>query len=107
MANVRVVDTKTVHKLEPGKTIHILWNNTAPANAVWSAHAVPRGTGRTAAGFAQDTSLEVTRLWQVVEKKPFPQSQTVDVEVEHEIHYKIKNVGKKKASFVVSLSAVS
>jgi hypothetical protein len=110
MAKVLGITTKTQHELGPGQTGHYWWNNAAPADAVWSANAVPVATGSTTAGFAQDTSLEVTRLWRrliVTEKKPFPQSQTADVSAETEIHYEIKNLSSTKATFIVFLSAVA
>jgi hypothetical protein len=110
MANVIVVNTKSVLELAPGQEGHWHWNHAAPANAVWSANAVPASTGSTAQGFNQDTAVEITRMWRrliVTEKKPFPQSQTTDLEVEHEIHYVAKNIGTQKASFVVWLSALS
>lgn len=109
MATVALVNTKTVHELAPGQTLHWNWNNATPANAVWSANAVPQMTGSTTAGFAQDTALEVTRLWRrliVIEKAP-PKSQISDTDVESEIHCEIKNVGTQKAKFVVFLSVVS
>lgn len=105
-----LVNTHTEHTLAPGKTGHWWWNNAAPGQAVWSANAVPVPTGDTASGFAEDVSLEVTRLWRrliVTEHKPFPQSQTVEVKIEHEIHYEIKNVGSSSARFVVFLAAIS
>jgi hypothetical protein len=110
MSKATLVDTKTQHDLAPGQTFHWHWNNAAPADAVWSANAVPVATGSTTGGFNQDTQLEVTRLWRrliVTEKKPFPQSQTVDVVVETEIHCDIKNIGTTPAKFVVFLSIVS
>lgn len=105
-----VVNTKTVVELAPGQTTQRHWNNAAPHDAVWSANAVAVATGSTAEGFAEDVALEVTRLWRrliVTEKKPFPQSQTVEVKIEHEIHYEIKNVGAQPAKFVVYLAAIS
>ena len=110
MSKVILVNTKTEHELASGQEAHIWWNHAAPADAVWSANAVPHATGSTLTGFSQSTSLEVTRLWRkfiVTEKKDFPQSQTVETTVEHEIHYVVKNVGNDKARFVVFLSAVS
>jgi hypothetical protein len=104
-----IVNTKTELQLAGSKTGHWWWNNAAPADAVWSANAIPVQTGDTASGFAQDTSVEVTRLWRrliVTEHKDSPQAQTVDVKVEHEIHYEIKNLGNQTARFVVFLSAV-
>jgi len=109
MAKVAAFKTSQ-HSLNPGQTGHWWWNNANPGDAVWTANAVPVATGSTTAGFAQDTQLEVTRLWRrliVTEKKPFPQSQTVDVTVEHEVHYEVKNLSSKKADFVVFLSSAA
>jgi hypothetical protein len=105
-----VVNTKTEKVLAPGKTGHWKWNNAAPQNAVWSANVVPVMTGDTASGFDEDVSLEVTRVWRrliVTEEKSSPQSQFANVNVEHEVHYEVKNVGSRSARFVVFLSAVS
>jgi hypothetical protein len=110
MSKATLVDTKTEHSLAPGQTLHWHWNNATPADAVWYANAVPLATGSSTSGFTQDTQLEVTRLWRrliVTEKKPFPQSQTVDVSVETEIHVDIKNIGTTSAKFVVFLSIIS
>jgi hypothetical protein len=110
MAKCEIIDTKLAIKLGPGKTHHLWWNKAAPANAVWLANAVPIITGDTATGFNQDSSVEITRLWRrliVTEKKPFPQSQTTDVVVEHEIHYEVKNLGNTEVTFNVFLSAIS
>ena len=96
-----LVDTKTQLNIQPGATFHFVWNNASPSHAVWSANAVPVATGSTAGGFNQDSSVEVTRLWRrfiSTEKKPFPQSQTADVVVEHEIHCELKNVGSSKVT---------
>lgn len=110
MSKVTLVDTKTQHDLGPGQTLHWHWNNATPTDGLWYANAVAIATGSTGAGFAQDTSLEVTRLWRrfiVTEKKPFPQSQTVETTVETEIHVDIKNIGNSPAKFIVFLSVVS
>ncbi|MBI4852340.1 MAG: hypothetical protein HY819_11135 [Acidobacteria bacterium] len=108
MSNLKVINTNKEVELAPGKTYKGHWNNATPgANAVWGAQAIPLATGSTIEGFAQDTSVEVTRLWRrliITEKKPFPQSQTVETEVEHEIHYEIKNVGTEKVKFIIFLT---
>ena len=105
-----LVNTHTQHTLAPGKTVHSWWNNAAPSQAVWSANAVPTQTGDTKSGFAEDVSLEVTRLWRrmiVTEVKDSPQSQTTDVKLEHEIHFEVKNVGNSSAQFTVFLAAIT
>ncbi len=104
------IKTKLDAWIEPGQTHRWWWNNAAPRDAVWSAQAVPFATGDTASGFAEDVSLEVTRVWRrliVTEKKPFPQSQTVDVISEDEIHYEVKNIGNRKSRYAVFLSVIS
>ncbi len=91
-------------ELNPGATGHWWWNNAAPANAVWSANAVPLATGSTNTGFNQDTQLEVTRLWRrfkVVEKST---SQFSDTDIESEIHFEVKNLSGTKAKFNVYLT---
>ncbi len=98
-----VINTQKERELNPGETLHSWWNNASPANAVWSANAVPLTTGSTNTGFNQDTQLEVTRLWRrykVVEKST---SQISDVDIESEIHYEVKNIGNTKARFIVYL----
>jgi hypothetical protein len=109
MSKVLFVDTKKEISLAPGAAVHGWWNNASPANAVWSAQAVPYATGSTASGFTQDTTLEVTRLWRhytVTEIKDNPQSQTATTKEETEIHYEIKNIGSSTAKFHVVLSAI-
>lgn len=106
---VLFIKTKIDAWIQPGETHHWWWNNAAPRDAVWSAQAVPFATGSSGDGFAEEVDLEVTRIWRkliVKEKKPFPQSQTVDVVSEDEIHYEVKNVGKQKSRYTVYLSAV-
>jgi hypothetical protein len=105
MGYVVVGGTKE-YELDAGKTSHTWWNNAAPANAVWSANAVPLATGSTNTGFNQDTSLEVTRVWRrfkVVEKSD---NQFSDTDIETEIHCEVKNVGASKAKFKVYYSAM-
>jgi hypothetical protein len=97
-------------ELNGNQTIHTWWNNATPVEAVWTANVVPLPTGSSTAGFTQDTSVEVKRLWRrliVTEIKPFPQSQTVDLKVEHEIHYEIANLTNSKARVAVFLCAAS
>lgn len=107
MSNV-LIKTSVDAWIEPGQTHHRWWNNAAPRDAVWSAQAVPIATGDSVSGFAEDVSLEVTKVWRrllVTEKKPFPQSQTVEVHAEDEIHYEVKNVGTRKCRYTVLLTA--
>ena len=102
----KIVNTNLDLELAPGKSKTLNWNNAKPANAVWSANAIPLPTGDTAKGFNQDTQLEVTRLWRrfkVVEKST---TQFSDTDIETEIWYTVKNVGTKKARFNVYLSAI-
>lgn len=108
MAKVTVVDTKTVYELAPGQTFHWKWNNAAPAQAVWFANAVPVSLSDVVK--AEDRRVEVTRLWRrviVSVDKPFPQSQTADIDVEHEIHCEVRNLGTTKTGFVVYLGVIS
>ena len=91
-------------ELNPGETKHWWWNNASPANAVWSANAVPLATGTTNTGFAQDTQLEVTRLWRRFKVIENSQSQFSDTDIESEIHYEVKNLSGTKARFNVYLS---
>ena len=100
---IKVFKTSNDHELNPGATGHWWWNNASPANAVWTANAVPLATGSTTAGFDQDTQLEVTRIWRrfkVVEKST---NQFSDTDIESEIHYEIKNLSGTKAKFNVYL----
>ena len=102
--SVLTFNTNKDFELNPGQTLHSWWNNASPANAVWSANAVPLATGSTQTGFDQDTQLEVTRVWRrfkVVEKST---SQFSKVDTETEIHYEVKNIGSTKARFNVYLS---
>lgn len=95
--------------LAPNQTFHWKWNNANPGIAVWNGHAVPVATGSTNTGFAQHSSVEVTRIWHeliVTEIKPFPQSQTVETKVEHEIHLELKNLSNAKNKVSVYLSAI-
>ena len=94
-----VIESNSVRELNPGETFRGHWNNAAPAKAVWSANAVPLTTGTTNTGFSQDTSLEVTRLWRRLVVIENSQSQFSDTDLEHEIHYEVKNVGPEKAKF--------
>jgi len=92
--------------LGPGQTGTWVWNNAAPANAVWSANAVPSLSGAE----TQDSSLEVTRLWRrllVTFKKDYPQAESGTEKVEHEIHYEVKNLTNEDVHFLVYLSVVS
>jgi hypothetical protein len=92
--------------LGPGQTGTWVWNNAAPANAVWSANAVPNLSGAE----TQDSSLEVTRLWRrllVTSHKDSPQSESATEKVEHEIHYEVKNLMNQGVDFLVYLSVVS
>jgi hypothetical protein len=101
--SVLVINTQKERELNPGQSLHSWWNNASPANAVWTANAVPVLMGSTGTGFNQDTSVEVTRLWRrfkVVEKST---SQISDTDIESEIHYEVKNVGNSKARFIVYL----
>jgi hypothetical protein len=104
---LKVINTQTEQELNPGQTLHSWWNNASPANAVWTANAVPLSTGSTSTGFNQDTQIEVTRLWRrfkVVEKSS---TQFSDVDIETEIHYEVKNVGNSKARFVMYFSVAT
>jgi len=92
-----VVNTSKSHELDAGKTKEIWWNNAAPGNAVWSANAVPASTGSTQAGFSQDTQLEVTCVWRRYKVVEEGSGQISDVDIEHEIHCEVKNVGGSKA----------
>ncbi|WP_407048592.1 hypothetical protein [Methyloraptor flagellatus] len=111
MSKISFIDTQTTLELGPNETKTWHWNNAAPANAVWSAAAIPFATGDSTKGFTQDTRLEVTDVWHrllVTEHKPFPQSQTVETKVETEIYYTIRNLSPSDhAKFKVVLSAVS
>ncbi len=106
---VKFINTKIDAWIEPGQTHNWVYNNAAPREAVWSAQAVPFSTGDSTKGFAEVVELEVTRVWRkliVTEKKPYPQSQTVDVTIEDEIHYHVKNIGTQKSRYTVYLSAI-
>ncbi|HTT48115.1 MAG TPA: hypothetical protein VMG39_08935 [Pseudolabrys sp.] len=108
MSKVTLVNTNVNLELGPGKTGHWHWNNATPSDAVWYVNAVPFATGSTLTGFAQDTQLEVTRVWRrfiVTEHAP-PNSQISDTTTETEIHYEIKNLGGTTAKFNVFLSIV-
>ena len=104
---IKVFKVPSDLELNPGATGHWWWNNATPANAVWSANAVAIATGSTTAGFAQDTQLEVTRLWRrfkVVEKST---SQFSDTDIETEIHYEVKNLSGTKAKFNIYFSVAT
>lgn len=104
---VSVINTKKELELNPGEEREYWWNHASPADGVWSANAVPLATGSTTAGFSQHTKLEVTRLWRefiVTEKS---KTQFSDVDIETEIHYKVKNIGTTKARFTVFLCVAS
>lgn len=109
MASVHVFKAGEL-KLNPNQSAHWHWNNASPSEAVWSANLIPFATGSTATGFAQDTSLEVTRTWRrliVTESKPSPQSQTVETKVEHEIHFEFKNLTNTKVDFAIWLCSAA
>ena len=94
-------------ELNPGQTGHWWWNHASPAGSVWSANAVPMATGSTTTGFAQNTELEVTRIWRkyiIIEKST---SQFSDTDIESEIHYEVKNLSGTKARFHVYLSVAT
>ena len=95
----KVFKTETTHELNPGETKHWWWNNATPANAVWSANAVAQVTGTTNTGFAQNTELEVTRLWRKFKVTEHSTSQFSDADIETEIHYEVKNLSGTKAKF--------
>ena len=98
----KVIETKTVLELEPGKTTHRKLSNASPDKAVWSANAIPIFVPSQTGNF-EEIELEITRLW----RKFIVTGGGVDLKSETEIHFVIKNVGKTKASFTVLLSAVS
>ena len=104
---VLTFSTNKERELNPGQTGHWWWNNATPANAVWSANAVPVATGSTQTGFNQDTQLEVTRLWRRFKVIETSSTQFSDVDIETEIHYEVKNIGNTKAKFIMYLSVAS
>jgi len=92
--------------LGPGQTGEWVWNNAAPANAVWFANAVPSQSGAE----TQDSALEITRVWRrllVTFHKDYPQAESGETKVEHEIHYVVKNLTNQNVHFLVYLSGVS
>src|SRR3712207_1921615 len=99
----KVIDTKTVLELEPGKTTHRKLSNASPDKAVWSANAMPIFEPSSQLGQLEEIELEITRLW----RKLIVTGSGTNVKGETEIHFVIKNVGKTKARFTVLLSAVS
>ncbi len=103
---LKVFHTNTL-ELNAGQTGHWWWNNATPADAVWSANAVPLATGSTTSGFSQNTQLEVTRLWRVFKVIEKSTSQFSDTDIETEIHYEVKNLGGTKAKFRMFFSVAS
>jgi hypothetical protein len=106
---IKVFSPATIFEIGPGETKSWWWNNATPENSVWSANAIPQKTGSSDIGFAQNTQLEVTRLWRVfkVTEKAPPNSQISDLEIETEIHYEVKNLGNKKAKFKIMFSVAT
>jgi hypothetical protein len=102
---IKIPQGHEAYELEPGKTLHLWWNNAQPVSAVWSANAVPVPEHwKSASQLDQDQQLEVTRLWRRFKRK---ESGALVAEEEHEIHLEVRNIGNEKAAFYVHLCAAS
>lgn len=104
---IKVFKVNDTLELNPGQTGHWWWNNASPANGVWTANAVAQATGTTNTGFAQNTELEVTRLWRKFKVTEKSTSQFSDTDIETEIHYEVKNLSGTKAKFNMYLSVAT
>lgn len=105
----RIIKTGIDAWIEPGQTQHWTWNNADIRDGIWSAQAVPFGTGNSTKGFNEDVALEVTRVWRrliVTEKKSFPPLPLTEGISEDEIHYEVKNVGNQRSRYTVYLSTI-
>ena len=109
MGSVKTVTILKNAELAAGKTGHWVWNNMKPAGGVWFVDLAPGSTGSTSTGFNEHVTLEVTKQWRelkIVENAP-PNSQISDTSIEHELHYKVKNWGSKKARFSVNVAIMT
>jgi hypothetical protein len=105
---VKVINTQVEVELDPGKTWHSHWNNASPAQAVWTANAVPVYKGDPSTGYHDlDTQLEVTRLWRRLKVVATQTGEGPSIVSETEIHFEVKNIGSSKARFIMLLSAAT
>jgi hypothetical protein len=102
MATVSVTKVLDNKSLDPGKEGHWWWNN-AHYGKSYFLEVVPIQVGDYQTGYNHTTELEITRQWRKLISTQSQGSIGVDVAVELEIHYIVKNVGSIPAKFNVQL----
>jgi hypothetical protein len=89
----------TINNLAPGASTTKSWQKPNPPLAVWYIQAIPLASSFSQGQFGS-VEVEVTRVWRKL-------NRTLGADDEHEIWYKIKNVGTEEVDADVYASSIS
>lgn len=103
----KLVKLTTLNNIAPGEKRTRKWNNATPSNAVWYIQAVPLASSLTASATEQSLTVEVPRVWRRLIVKKELQGEFEVTEIEHEVHYEVKNIGDKEVDVDVYASIIS